>query len=259
MTVIGEYTAMATATSPALIVYLIDISRSMNLKIGQQRRIDVVRDALARNLERMVFLSTRGNRVSPRYHIAILAYSQKVYDLIDGIQPIDKLASIEVPRFETDALTDTYTAFLRVEEVLQANLHRYEASCPAPLVCHLTDGEYNGKDPSDVVKRIRGMRVKDGRVLVENIYINDTSMIIGNTSNLRQWSGITPGTVFTDDNAGRYAQKLRNMSSPIPDAYRKVMQENGYNIASDAIMMLPGHDLALIEMGFVMSSSTRIR
>jgi len=37
------------------------------------------------------------------------------------------------------------------------------------------------------------------------------------------------------------------------------MQENGYNIASDAIMMLPGHDLALIEMGFVMSSSTRIR
>jgi hypothetical protein len=254
----GEYTQLATATTPALIIYVIDISRSMTLPLGNKRRIDLVRDALSVTLRRMVFLSTRGSRISPRYHVAILAYSQSVYDLIGGIQSIDRLATLEVPALQTDTLTDTALAFERVEELLQANLHRYQ-NCPAPLICHLTDGEFNGSDPAPIVKRIRDMRVQDGKVLVENIFINDKSMVVGGIGDLKSWPGITPNTQFTDDNIGHYAAHLRNMSSPLPPSYHAVMAEQGYRISSNAIMMLPANDLALIEMGFVMSSSTRIR
>ena len=254
----GEYTQVATATTPALIVYLIDISRSMTLPLGNKRRIDVVRDALAVTLRRMVFLSTRGSRISPRYHVAVLAYSTSVYDLIGGIQSIDRLANLEVPQFQTDTLTDTALGFRRVAEVLQANLPRY-ANGPAPLVCHLTDGEFNGDDPAPVVRQIRSMRVNDGAVLVENIFINDRVMISGGIGDLRTWQGITPSTRFTDDNVGRYAAHLRDMSSPLPASYHAVMNEQGYRIAPNASMMLPGTDMSLIEMGFVMSSATRIR
>ncbi len=254
----GEYTQVATATTPALIVYLIDISRSMTLPLGNKRRIDVVRDALAVTLRRMVFLSTRGSRISPRYHVAVLAYSTNVYDLIGGIQSIDRLANLDVPQFQTDTLTDTAMGFRRVLEVLQANLSRY-ANSPAPLICHLTDGEFNGEDPSPIVKQIRSLRVNDGSVLVENIFINDKVMISGGIGDLRTWQGITTATRFTDDNIGKYAALLRNMSSPLPTSYHSVMNEQGYRISPSAIMMLPGTDMSLIEMGFVMSSSTRVR
>ncbi len=257
---LGEYSALATAQTPALIIYVIDISRSMMLPLGGKRRIDVVRDALQRNLQRMVFLSTRGNRVSPRYHIAVLAYSQYVYELTHGIQPIDHLASLDVPQLQPESLTDTYAAFLEVENLLKQHIDRYETS-PAPLICHLTDGEHNSeKDPLEVVKRIRAMRVRDGAVLVENIYINNTSVLVNDWgSDMRNWQGITANTQFTNDDSGKYAHVLRKMSSPIPASYRRVMNEQGYHIAPDAMMMLPGHDLALLEMGFVMSASTRIR
>jgi hypothetical protein len=35
--------------------------------------------------------------------------------------------------------------------------------------------------------------------------------------------------------------------------------QQGYRIAPNSVMMLPGMDLSLIEMGFVMSAATRIR
>ncbi len=256
MSEVHTYTKMVTATSPAFIVYLIDISSSMHAQQGQQIDIDVVHKAFERNMMQLLFLSTRGHRVSPRYHIAILAYNQKVYDLIDGIQPIDKVFEMDIPPFVTDAdaSNDTYTAFLTVEEMLHTHLHRYEAS-PPPLVCHVTSGAYAGQDPTEVINRIRGMRVKDGNVLVEHIYVNNMPMLVTPPHDVRQWSGVTLNTEFTDNHAGRYAQKLREMSSPIPLIYQReaINRKRKYSIASDAIMLFPAHDVALLDMGFEIS------
>jgi hypothetical protein len=229
----GAYAQLATATTPALIVYLIDISKSMGLLVGNKRRVDVVQESLSVALRRMVFLSTRGSRISPRYHVAIYAYSERVYDLVGGIQPIDRLASLEVSKLELDTTTNTALGFQHVEELLKEHITRYQ-SCPAPLVCHLTDGQFTGADPAPVVKRIQSMRVNS-------------------------WAGITPDTRFTDDDDGRYAHHLRSLSSPLPTSYHSVMMQQGYRISSNAVMMLPGIDLSLIEMGFVMSAATRIR
>ncbi len=75
-----EYRIQTMQQTPAYIIYLLDVSASMNqlMEAGgeQKRRIDVVTEALASAVRQMVFRSTKGSRIAPRYRIAILAYSR---------------------------------------------------------------------------------------------------------------------------------------------------------------------------------------
>ncbi len=126
-------------------------------------------------------------------------------------------------------------------------------NCPAPLVCHMTDGEYTGADPEPIARRIMSMSNPDGNVLVENIFMSDQILsqpvLPGKAT---AWPGILPGTSLLSD----YAKKLRSMSSPLPSNYRTVMLERGYSVDGGAVMMLPGDSKELVEMGFAMSMST---
>lgn len=247
------YSTLATRRAPALIIYVLDVSASMNLPLGGKTRIEVVSDALLAVFKQMVARSTKGVRVSPRYHIAMYAYSNDVYDLLGGIQPIDVVVKKGVPRLQTMRQTDSALAFGGVERLLKKNLAKYD-KCPAPLVCHMTDGNYTGADPTPIVERIRNMRVKDGNVLVENIFISD-DVINVTSDNIQQWQGITPVSKL----GSSYANHLRSLSSPVPAGYRGMMREMGYNISNDALMMFPGTSPELVEMGFVMSMATPIR
>lgn len=246
------YETLATGTSPQLIIYLLDISGSMGDPLGNRRRIDVVSDALLAMFRQMVFRSTKGGRVSPRYRIAMYAYSDQVYDLLDGVKSVDQVARMGVPDLEPLRSTETAQAFAVAEKLLQQELPQLNA-CPAPLICHMTDGEFTGADPEPIVRRIMNMRVPDGHVLVENIFISDQilSQPVGNP---KQWEGVLPKTKLLSE----YANKLRSISSPLPESYRTVMRENGYNIASGALMMIPGMTSELVQMGFVMSMATPV-
>lgn len=246
------YDILATSKTPALIIYLLDVSGSMSEKLGNRRRIDVVMEALGTMLRRMVHRSTKGTRVSPRYRIAMYAYSDHVYDLLGGIKTIDQVAQLGVPELSTMRSTDTARAFAQAEKLLQQELPNL-AHCPAPLVCHMTDGEYTGADPEPVVRRIMALRVPDGNVLVENIFISD-NILKEPITDPKRWGGVRPGTKLQTD----YARKLRAISSPLPASYRAMMREDGYELADDAVMMIPGMTPELVQMGFVMSMSTPI-
>ncbi|MGC8947332.1 MAG: vWA domain-containing protein [Anaerolineae bacterium] len=246
------YDILATSKTPALIIYLLDVSGSMSEKLGAKRRIDVVMEALGAMLRRMVHRSTKGGRISPRYRVAMFAYSDHVYDLLGGIQSIDRVAQLGVPELSTMRATDTARAFAQVEKLLQQELPHL-AQCPAPLVCHMTDGEYTGADPEPIVRRIMAMHVPDGNVLVENIFISE-AILKESITDPRRWEGVRPGSKLQTD----YARKLRAMSSPLPPSYRAMMREEGYNLADDAVMMIPGMTPELVQMGFVMSMSTPI-
>jgi len=246
------YEVLATSKTPALIIYLLDVSGSMSEKLGNKRRIDVVMDALGVMLREMVFRSTKGSRVSPRYRIAMYAYSDHVYDLLNGVRSIDYVAQLGVPELKPMRGTDTARAFLQAEKLLQQELPNM-MHCPAPLICHMTDGEYTGADPEPIVRRIMSMAVPDGNVLVENIFISD-NLLEEEITDPHRWKGVLPTTKLRN----KYAEKLRNMSSPIPESYRVMMREAGYDIAENAVMMIPGMTPGLIEMGFVMSMSTPI-
>jgi len=246
------YEILATSKTPALIIYLLDVSGSMSEKLGGKRRIDVVMDALGAMLRQMVFRSTKGSRVSPRYRVAMFAYSDHVYDLLNGVKGVDQVAQLGIPELTTMRSTDTARGFAEVEKLLQRDLPGL-AQCPAPLVCHMTDGEYTDADPEPVVRRIMSMSVPDGNILVENIFISD-NILSERINDPHQWSGVLSNSKLNTN----YARKLRSTSSPLPDSYRIMMRESGYNIADNAMMMIPGMTPALVEMGFVMSMSTPI-
>ena len=109
-------------------------------------------------------------------------------------------------------------------------------------------------DPESIAKRIMGMSVPDGNVLVENIFISDKILPqpIGDPS---KWPGILPDTKLNND----YARKLRAVSSPVPASYKAMMLENGYQLADGALMLLPGMSPELVAMGFQMSAATPVR
>lgn len=245
-----SYTTLATAQTPALIIYLLDVSASMNQPLGGKRRVEVVMDALGAALRQMVFRSTKGTRVAPRYRVAMFAYSDQVFDLLDGIKTVDLVAQRGVPQLPTMRTTDTAQAFAQVEALLQGELPGLQ-HCPAPLVCHMTDGEYTGADPEPIARRIMALQVPDGNVLFENIFISDK--VVSPIADPQQWPGITATSTLQS----AYAEKLRGFSSPLPQGYRDMLLESGYGLAADALMLLPGTSPDLVELGFQMSGATR--
>jgi hypothetical protein len=247
------YDVLATAKTPALIIYLLDVSASMAQPLGDGRRIEVVVDALTAALRQMVFRSTKGGRIAPRYRISMLAYSDHVYDLLDGIKTVDQVARLGVPDLSPMRTTETARAFEQVEKIVLAELpHRQDS--PAPLICHMTDGEYTGEDPEPIVRRLMAMTVPDGNVLVENIFISDR-LVPEPVGDVTQWPGIMPNTPLTND----YARKLRALSSPLPGSYRDMLVEHSYRLAPGAVMMLPGMSAELVGLGFQMSAATPVR
>jgi len=248
-----DYLIMATQKTPALIIYLLDISGSMNRFLGSKRKIEIVQEALQATIKQMVFRSTKGGRISPRYRLAIYAYSDIVYDVLGGIVSVDEIAQLTMPDLSPQTVTNTALAFRRAESLLKKELPKL-GNCPAPLVCHMTDGEYTGDNPVPIAQRIMQMAVPDGKAMVENIFISD-SILKEPITDPYSWPGITPNTQLES----KYAVQLKSMSSPIPATYRAMMIESNYHLADKALMLLPGETPDLITLGFQMSAATPIR
>jgi hypothetical protein len=181
------------------------------------------------------------------------AYSSQVTDLLGGVKTVAELAQMGVPRLQPMDATDTAAAFREAERLLQAEMGNLQ-DCPAPLVCHMTDGEYNsGGDPEPIAKRIMGMSVPDGNVLVENIFVTDKALTTPITDP-KGWDGITDESPL----ASPYAETLMRMSSQIPPTYASVMAEMGYRLAPGARMFFPGNAPEIVELGFAMSGATPV-
>jgi uncharacterized protein YegL len=228
------YNIPATAKTPALIIFLLDISGSMQQKVGGIPRIDAVQELLRKIIVKMVQRSTKGNTVSPRYRVAMFAYSSQVIDLLGGIKTITELAQLGIPRLTTLTNTNMEAAFVAVENLLKQELPNMH-SHPAPLVIHFTDGEYDDLVPVVVVKRIMDMEIPDGNVLIENIYLEQDV----NVSN-------------------KYSKFFSEISSPIPDSYRYVLQEYGYNLDKNAKLFFSADRAEIVELGFAMCAATPI-
>jgi hypothetical protein len=242
-----------------LIIYLLDVSGSMGSNDvqlsngGHATRISVVLKALEDVATAMVGRSTRGTLIQPRYKVAIYAYASQVYDVLGGVKTVTEFAQMGVPTLTTMDTTNTESAFIAAETLLQTELANLPVGSPAPLVCHMTDGEINaGGDPSPIAERIKAMSVDDGNVLIENIYIGP-NLLRQPTVDTKSWPGLTSTTDLTTD----YARRLFEMSSSIPQSYRNLMSEMGYQGLQDGSrMMFAGNDEKLIEMAFAMSGVT---
>ncbi len=247
------YTQPATSLQPALVIYLIDASYSMNDKCGTTTKIDMVNHALREAIKDMVRRSMRDGIVQRRYRVAIFAYSTKVLDVLNGICDLPDLVKQGFPVISADGETDTAAGFSAVETLLQTYLPQMQA-CPAPLVCHLTDALITANNPTPIVRRIQEMTVKDGPVLVENVYVAD-KMLRSPVPNWMQWPGVTKPNQLTND----YARFLLQLSSPLPDTYRQNMNNHGYHLQKGAALFFPGTQTELVRLAFAISTATQLK
>jgi uncharacterized protein YegL len=244
------YAKVATAKTPALIIYLIDVSGSMATELDGAPKIEHVNQAIEKVLIKMVERSTRGEIISPRYKLAIAAYSTQVSDILGGVQTIDQVAQKGVPVVAPSHTTDTAAAFEWARDLLKQELPKMNG-LPAPMICHLTDGKYTGADPQPIAQEIMQMGNDDGNVLIENIYV-DSDLTKTAITDPEQWTGIHDVSQLNDP----YAQKLFNMSSPLPQRYAEVILEEGYNLRPNVKMLIPATSKELIELAFAMSGAT---
>lgn len=254
------YTTRATSTRPALIIYLIDASDTMRKPCGNVTRMDVVNQSLQAMLRELVRRSIRDDIVQNRYHLAILAYSTEVLDVLASsrephlrgrsIWTLRELLEVGLPVIEAGGQTNTYAAFAAADALIREHLDEY-ANSPAPLVCHFTDGGFSTEDPSPVVKRIRSCAVKDGPVLIENVYVAD-DVLREPPSTLTAWPGVTRAGDLSDP----YARFLFELSSPLPASHRSFINSRGYALRENAALFFPGGQVDLIRLAFVASAAT---
>lgn len=250
------YHTVATRDTPALVLYLLDISGSMSNALNGRSRIDHVNHAMKLVLERMIQRSTKGATIAPRYDLGIVVYSDTPADILGGVRTIAQVAQLGYPTLSPSAATDTYAAFAMAEEMVRAYLaaHAGGPMCPAPMVCHITDGEYTGADPEPVARRLMGIQTPDGPVLVENVYVGQ-NLSHAPIHDPHAWAGVMDPSELADE----YGRKLFAMSSPLPDSYARVINESRYAIRPGARMLIPSTTPELIELAFVMSGATPTR
>jgi hypothetical protein len=243
------YQNQATSKTPALVIFLIDVSGSMGRPMhGGTSRMQVVKDALKVVITEMVQRSIKQQKISPRYRIAMIAYSDDVYDILTGIKPVDAVARIGVPALKPLHRTNTTKGFLYVRKILENEVRNIGTNTPAPLVIHLTDGEYTcQEDPEPVVRAIQDITVPDGNVLVENVFISE-GLSIG-IKEAALWTGFKPG----DETGNPYGDRLLAMSSQLPELYWRSIWEMEYSIEKDTVMMYPGVNIEFVQMAFAMS------
>jgi hypothetical protein len=250
------YSNVATSDNKALVVYLLDISWSMGAPMQNGKsRLEVVMDALRFVLTEMVQRSLRQNKIRPRYRVAMIAYSDKLWNVHDGIQTIDKIKG--VPNLTPQERTNTALGFKYVKKILEDDIKTWSPEdqrlCPAPLVVHMTDGTLNeiAEDPEPIVKQIQAIKVPDGNVLVENIYITDD--INTPPAEISNWPGYQHG----QDLKNPYANKLLAMSSKIPESYRLLINNHqtstSLNLSPSAAMMFPGITPEFVRQAFAIN------
>ena len=247
------YDIPATSRTPALIIYLIDISGSMDQLLEGEKKMDHVNQALRKILQKMVQRSTKGEIVSPRYRLGLIAYSDTPIDVFNGVETITEVMKRGRPMFTADQSTNTYAAFTLARDLLRRELPNQQGR-PAPMVCHLTDGEFTGSDPEPMVQEIMAMSTEDGRVLVENIFVG-SDLLVSPIRNAETWTGIQS----VDQIKHSYAKKLFRMSSPLPKSYCENVERAGFALQEGVRMLLPCSNRELIELAFATSGATPTR
>lgn len=243
------YQNQASSKTPALVIFLLDVSGSMGRPMqGGKSRMQVVKDALKVVITEMVQRSIKQQKISPRYRIGMIAYSDDVYDILSGVKYVDEVARLGIPALKPLHRTNTTKGFLFVKKILEQEIRSIGKTDPAPLVIHMTDGEYTcPEDPEPVVKEIQDVFVPDGNVLVENVFISEELSI--STTEAALW----PGFKLGDDTGNPYGDSLLAMSSVLPELYWRSMWEMEYGIEKGTAMMYPGINFEFVQMAFAMS------
>lgn len=258
----SDYTKLATSDTPAHIVYVLDASGTMGNVLDGRTRADWLSEALEHALDNMIERSYTDEIYHSRYRIAVITYANEVDATLTNNGFIDVKAFWDsgIPQFKPGGETNTAKALGKAYEILENLLSDSDVKkkCPAPLVCHVTDGEYNtGGDPMPIAEKIKKLRCDDGSVLFQNLFITD-GLLATPIKDVNSWTGFTSSNAeqYFKGNKKNYAITLFNMSSTLPDSYASVIQDHNFNLDAGSRMMYPGISFELIKLALVTSMST---
>lgn len=255
------YKNQANSDHPATLIYLVDISGSMNATMQDGKtRIEVAKNAIQIAYAQMIQRSMRQGKIHPRYRVGMIAYSDEIYDVygqIGSIISIDKLKDEGVPAISPQKSTNMAKALRYAAKLIKDDMQKWPKKwldeCPPPMVINITDCEYDeegSQDPLEFVLNLKKIPTVDGNVLVENIFITDQISV---PVAAQDWQGYH----FSDSTGDPYGDKLLAMSSPIPSTYAQILREQaGLKIREGTAMMFPGITREFIKFGFAMSIVT---
>jgi caspase domain-containing protein len=256
-----SYRNQANSDHPATLIYLVDISGSMNAIMQDGKtRIEISKNAIQVAYAQMIQRSMRQGKIHPRYRVGMIAYSDEIYDVygeLGSIISIDKIKDEGIPSITPQKSTNMARAFRYAAKLIRDDIQKWPLKwleeCPPPMVINITDCEYDEKDsqdPLEFAQNLQAISVPDGNILVENIFITDQISV---PVSAQDWQGYH----FNDATGDLYGDKLLAMSSPIPSTYAQILREQaGFKIREGAAMMFPGITREFIKFGFVMSIVT---
>ncbi len=257
--IIGGHRNFAGLDHPAIILFLINVGRTMGMPLGDSTRIKAVEEVLKKIIIVLVNWCLRMDNIYPRYRIGCYAYSNNVYDIYSGVKPIDSVLEKGIPELFIQDRSNMDYGFRFIKEILVEEFTKWDPDqidrYPAPFVIHMTDAEDLDRfpDPGAYVKEIMELRLPDGRkipdgnVLIENIYFNDeVRRQIKDQDIFHGYKvGQSSGNIAID--------KLISMSSILPEYYYALLEEwnstieMGIKLDPNIIMPFPYNYIDLIK------------
>jgi hypothetical protein len=225
------YTAVATARTPATIIFVLDLSPDACVPRQTVPAIGRMNDLLLGVLQSIFCRSVRGEDVAPRYRLGFFAYGQPF--LMNTLNEIESISSI-IQRSSPPmvAIGSASEAFQAVRRVVEASIA--VPVSPAPLVCHFTASSMWATDLESLVTSITMMPHGDGNVLVETVYLG--SDLSGNFSeDASSWQGIAD----PNDLSGDSLRGLARMSSALPKSYADLLADNGFSLREGSRLLFP--------------------
>ncbi|MBB5960416.1 hypothetical protein FHS29_007040 [Saccharothrix tamanrassetensis] len=243
------YAAEISRANPSCFVFLVDQSASMSDPIGggaQQRKADVVADAINRLLAELSVKCAKEEGVRDYFHIAVIGYGHTVgsaftgplagRDLVPLSQVAEKPARVEkrvkkVPdgagglvetttRFPVwvdpvaNGATPMCRALSRAESLVSDWVARHP-DCFPPIVLNLTDGESTDGDPASAAWAVQTHVSADGAALLFNLHVSAAKAV---------------PVMFPDTDVAlpdTYSRTLFGMSSLLPPHMRFYAMQQG--------------------------------
>jgi len=252
-----SYDAEISRANPACFIFVLDQSGSMNDAFGggevHQSKAVFLADVTNRTLHDLVLRCAATEEIRNYYHVAVIGYGASVGSAITGpltgkdLLPISEVANnparieqrtrnvpdgagglieqnVKFPVWiepKSSGGTPMCAALQLVHSLLDKWVSEHRTSFP-PTVLHITDGESTDGDPTEIGKAIRSLSTTDGEVLMFNCHV----------SSQRAASILYPSSA--DSLPNDYAKTLFNLSSVIPNSFRKTASEIGVNLQEGA-------------------------
>jgi hypothetical protein len=247
-----SYSAEISRSTPTCFVFVIDQSGSMSDSFGGGegggRKADFVADVVNRTLHDLVIRCTKTEEIRNYYYISVIGYGGSVQPVLAGglagreLVPIAELADAPA-RIDTrnkkvsdgaGGLVDQQVRFpVWIESVSGGGTPMCEAMSLAqrviekwvsehgngfpPTMLHLTDGDSTDGDPARIADAIRNSQTSDGNTLLYTCHVSSTR---GSKIEYPSNDASLPEQL---------AKTLFNMSSVLPESFRKAASQIGIN------------------------------